>query len=457
MNRAILTLLLLSLCACSSSRPQLLGTPPLSREGVRTVDAVAVGYVMPEPSAQVWETTIAISPANPLVAVAAGMRRQTRGYSMQTYWTDDGGLTWTVSDPLSLQTAQWTYVRQGDPVVAFDRTGVAYATSLVAWPHNDYDRSGILLWRSTDGGKTWSAPLPVVERVGDHFDDKEWMGIDTTGGPRDGSIYLSWLRADSNINYTRVELVFIRSTDGGLTWSEEKVIGNGGGPQFAIGPEGEVHVTYAEGLQMRSITSRDGGETFETPVVIDTIAGPPGNLAHTGFFLYPFASTASDRSNGPYRGHLYTTWAGSADAYPNHGGSLPGTTWLSRSTDGGRSWSAPVPLSNRQSGRDAMFPSLAVDPGNGEVVVAWLDRSDDPENRTARIYATRSTDGGETFSLPRAFTSPIELNATFVGHYNGTAAEGGVRLTAFSDASGRMGIARLVFPSTERKRRAVRN
>jgi hypothetical protein len=465
-SAAFLAALLLSACAQQRVAP-MLGAPPGEEESRPIASATALppeGYAIAATNGWVYETTIAISPANPKVAVAAGMRTpvNSRGGLTQkvveTFWTDDGGASWHYSAPLPLTTSKVTYAHQGDPVVAFDRTGVAYAATLVGYPSpGQYVRSGILMWRSTDGGRTWSAPMPVVERAQEFFDDKEWIGIDTTGGPRDGTIYVAWLRVKSPRGGGPVELMFTRSTDGGFTWSEEKKIGAGGGPQFAIGPDGEVTIVYVEGLTMMSKTSRDGGETFSVPSVIAILAGPPGNLPNTEFILYPFASSDADRSTGPHRGNLYTVWAGSADAYPDRGSRLPGTIWLSRSTDTGATWSAPQRVSDPATGRDAMFPSLAVDAANGDLIIAWLDRTDDPGNRYSRIYATRSSDGGETFAPPRAFTSHVDLSGkSFVGHYNGTAAEQGVWLTAFTDVAGKMGIARLTWeeppPSGQRRR-----
>lgn len=457
-NRQALAPALLLIAACSSG--PWLGTPPRSVRAGATAAGEPAGYAVAATGGNVWEAAIAISPANAANVIAAGMHYTRREKVVQTFWSSDAGATWHYSAPLSMRTAKTEYAHQGDPVVAFDRTGVAYATTLVGWPiPGRYERSGILLWRSTDGGRTWSEPLPVVERNQNFFDDKEWLGVDTSGGPYDGTLYVAWLRARSTTGGGPVELMFTRSRDGGQTWTPERRIGTGGGPQFAIGPSGEVHITYAEGLTMKSITSRDGGDTFDAPVVIDQIRVPSGRLPHTEIMLYPFASSAADRSFSAHRGNLYTTWAGSADGYPDGGNSSPGTVWFSRSTDGGKSWSAPAALSNPATGKDAMFPSLACDAVTGQVVVAWLDRSDDPENKLARIYATRSTDGGATFESPRAFTSPLSLSgASFVGHYNGTAAEAGVWLTAFADAAGKMGIARLRFedpPATGKRRRAV--
>ncbi len=458
LSLAVTALLLATSCRTSSP---LIGAPPSAPQHAPAPTAdEPVGFSVAAPE-EVWENSIAVSPANPLNAVVAGMYHQgQKTYVVRTYYTEDGGVSWHPSAAPPLVTAKAAYDAQGDPVVAFDRSGNAYLVTLIKRGSN-YERSGIAVWRSSDGGRTWSNARPVVERQLNYFDDKEWIGIDNTGGPYDGTIYVAWLRSASRFSGP-IELVFSRSIDGGLTWTPEKVIGSGGGPQFGIGPNGEIHITYAEGLMMKSVISRDGGLTFTDRVDIGRIAVPPNNLAHLDFFLYAFPSSAADASFSPYRGNVYSTWAGSANAFPNAGSALPGTIWFSRSTDGGRSWSAPIALSNPSTGRDAMFPSLAVDQVSGDIVVAWLDRSDDPQNRLARIYAVRSRDGGATFSAPRAFTSPVSLSGiSFAGHYNGTAAHGGVWLTAFSDAAGRLGVARLAFegppsPSGPR-RRSVRH
>ena len=169
-------------------------------------------------------------------------------------------------------------------------------------------------------------------------------------------------------------------------------------------------------------------------------------------------SAAIDLSFGTYRGSIYTVWATSGDAYPGAGATFPAAIWFSRSVDGGGTWSSPRRLSDTSLSRDAMFPSIACDPATGEVLIAWLDRRDDPENRLARVYATRSNDGGASFAQSRAFTSTLDLTgSSFVGHYNGTGAHDGLSLTAFSDAAGFMGVTPLSFDEPKKRHRAVKH
>jgi len=425
------------------------GLPPIRRAATKPD-----GYVIVANDGGVYEPSIVFSPLTATTVLAAAMHvvypssGTTAEQRVKTFWSSDAGATWNDAAPLSLTTPSATYGYQADPVLAFDRTGVAYLSTLIyAGGPGALNRTGIALWKSTDSGRTWSAPFPVVERTNlsgiwtlSPQDDKEWMAIDTSGGPRDGTIYLAWVR------FLPSSCQFTRSTDGGRTWAAMKTIGDGGAPQIVIGGDGEIHVVQASTTRLFSVTSHDGGESFSSPVTIAPLPAVNTTFPNLQIQVYQFPSSAGDTSFGSHRGNVYTVWVTSTDAYPEGGSAFPATIWFSRSTDGAVTWSAPRRLSDSSSGRDAMLPSVACDPQTGDVVVAWLDRRDDADNRVARLYAAHSTDGGATFTQPRAFTSSLDLTGTrFIGDYNGTAANATLALTAFSDAGGFMGVAPLVF------------
>jgi len=116
--------------------------------------------------------------------------------------------------------------------------------------------------------------------------------------------------------------------------------------------------------------------------------------------VYNYPVIAVDNSNGPYAGNLYLamyTWAG---------------TYLRvqviRSTDGGATWSKPVPVAPASDTHDQFFPAISVNP-TGLVGVSWLDRRNDPANLSYQAFAAISTDGGKTFpntQLTTAFSNP---------------------------------------------------
>lgn len=115
-------------------------------------------------------------------------------------------------------------------------------------------------------------------------------------------------------------------------------------------------------------------------------------------------------------------------------------------------WSAPLRFG---AGADVLLPALSVDNATGEVVVSWFDRRDDPANVLARIYATRSTDGGATFSTPRAFTPPFAL-AIKMGDYDTAASMDGHPVRAFSTESGHASVVRFDFTVLPKRRAAGR-
>src|SRR5437899_2263210 len=87
-------------------------------------------------------------------------------------------------------------------------------------------------------------------------------------------------------------------------------------------------------------------------------------------------------------------------------GNVPDNLWLARSHDGGASLDQPV----RVTGRLTFQARLAVVPGDGAVVITWLQATDVGLLRLSGppspVVAVRSTDGGHTFSQPVQVSDP---------------------------------------------------
>jgi hypothetical protein len=405
-----------------------------------------------------FETTVAVSPQNASNAVVAVMHRARR--ATDVYVTHDGGLTWTDGARLPTQATNGRSYGsgQGDPVVVADRLGIFHFASLMSNATN----TTVTALRSLDGGATWSAPIVVAElpltTSNRLFDDKEWIAVDDTGGAFDGHVYLLWQRIQLGTTPLQSRMMFARSIDRGLTWSEPVELtapAPSGQSMITVGPEGEVYIGYHRngGHQLR--VSRDGGATFGEPTRVPTlpwIGGPIPNTRQADFKAFP--TLLCDRSSGPHRGNLYVVISTGTTAV---GGARVGGVALTRSTDGGRTWSEPRMLSTPTTG-DAIFPSGAVDQTNGDLVLAWFDRRDDPANTLARVYATRSRDGGATFAPLQAFSPPFSIDADWIGDYYGVSGHAGKWIATFSTASGQMSAVVLRFeePPAGPRRRAVR-
>ena len=208
----------------------------------------------------------------------------------------------------------------GDPVVAFDSEGYAYYTCLQfnrgATSDLGGDHSGIFVYRSANGGASWSFPGdPVVvdDGTGDvGLNDKEWMTVDTSSDSefRD-RIYVTWSRY--NADFSAPVINESHSSDHGVTWSDPQPISGfdadlcpvnfSGAPagtcdanQFSnvfTSPKGTVFVTFqnfnnalAAGggnhNQILIVKSDDGGETWSDPVKVADFYDLPDCFTYTG-------------------------------------------------------------------------------------------------------------------------------------------------------------------------------
>jgi BNR repeat-like domain len=154
-------------------------------------------------------------------------------------------------------------------------------------------------------------------------------------------------------------------------------------PQLAADSAGAISVLYAVGKEvpgkrfpvsaMRFIRSTDQGRTWTKPVTV--------NDGHE------FGSHNFHALTVAPNGSLLATWL---DARQGHSG-----VWMSRSSDGGRTWEANRPIYS-----DPTCPccrtSVAV-AGDGTIYVAWRAILD---GDVRDVVVTRSSDGGQTWTRP---------------------------------------------------------
>ena len=92
-------------------------------------------------------------------------------------------------------------------------------------------------------------------------------------------------------------------------------------------------------------------------------------------------------------GNAYMAWA----RFTGEGTPNPAKLMFARTTDCGRTWQAKPISDNQLTSQGA---TIAIAPHNGNVYVAW--RQFGKNGRPHAIYLSHSTDGGKTFSKPRA-------------------------------------------------------
>jgi hypothetical protein len=176
-------------------------------------------------------------------------------------------------------------------------------------------RNGIFVNRSDDGGRTWRArPTAVIEqpeRPGVPFEDKPWMVTDrSTDTSRRGNLYVAW----SQFRRTETVILFSRSTDGGRSFSApltisdragspKDTVGAAEGTDVAVAPDGTVWVVWTDSTGILLDRSTDQGRTF----------GRDMHVARTADIV--FAVPGVSRANGypsleidARTGRMYVLW-----------------------------------------------------------------------------------------------------------------------------------------------------
>ena len=308
--------------------------------------------------------------------------------------------------------------RASDPWVAFGPDHRAYYVSL-AFDETRPDNA-VVVSTSVDGGKNWGEPVTVHQPTGHDFDDKEAIAVDTyADSPLRGRVYVAWDMARDDFSQP---LLLSWSEDGGASFVPAVTVRQGTnlGVVPLVGPGGVVHLVWSDfafgRVTLLAARSDDGGATWSAPVHIDESfsAGVPG--MRTGGNI---VTAAVDRRNGT----LYVAWQ---DA--RYTGAVE-QVLLSRSTDGGASWSAAEVVSDGPDDAPSFTPAVAVD-GGGRVGVAYYSLRNDPNRGMGvDLYLAFSTNSGGSFGASRRISKgtwdagfAAVSRGSFLGDYQGLVA-----------------------------------
>jgi hypothetical protein len=257
--------------------------------------------------------------------------------------------------------------------------------------------SASLEW-SIDSGRRWrTAALPLPPEAAEPY------APDAAFGP-DGTLYVSYVSLHGT-GHSPDNLWVARSVDGGRTLSPPVRVSGplAFQPRLVAGAGGVVHVTWLQATDVGlfsilgsspivSSTSTDHGREFGAPVRVSDPQRP----------LVGAATPVVDSA-----GHLvvlYEDFKNDRRDFEN----LDGPAWdgplalvVTRSTDGGRSFSAGVEVDSDVIAAQRFvvylpeFPSVAAGP-HGSLYVAWGDGRNGDED----VLLRRSGDGGATWSAP---------------------------------------------------------
>ncbi len=362
------------------------------------------------------EVTIAIDPSNPN-NLAAGAN------IIYSYNSLDEGKTWNQID-LSSSFGVW-----GDPCVLYDGLGNLYFSHLSYPLTNGYWIDRIVIQKSTDNGLTWSDGAGIGYTIPKN-QDKEWMAVDLSSKLHKNNLYVAWTEFDSYASTNPMDssrILFSHSTDQGETWSEpikvSDVSGNcldddstDEGAVPAVGPNGEIYLSWADASGIVFDKSTDGGESFGKDVFVTT---QPGGWAFDVSGVSRcngLPITACDTSHSPYRGNIYINWSDQRNDSSNT------DVFIIKSTNGGETWGNVIKINNDETDRHQFFNWMTIDQTNGNIYVVFYDRRNTTGIETD-VFVARSKDGGNTFeNFKVSENSFTPTSNVFFGDYTNIAA-----------------------------------
>lgn len=207
----------------------------------------------------------------------------------------DGARTWRSG----LLPGLSSFFAVSDPVVAYD---AVHGWWLAASLGSTFSATAIVVNRSRDG-VAWRRPVDVA-RGPDEY-DKEWIVCDNWPSSRfRGRCYVSYM------NFTIDTIETRRSTNGGRTWSAPVSIDARRSPaivngvQNVVRPDGSLVLVFSvfgalTGNELATARSTDGGVSFSAPAQIAQMDGPDVSWLRAP----PFASADVDAA-----GTVYVTW-----------------------------------------------------------------------------------------------------------------------------------------------------
>ncbi len=436
----------------------------------RSTAAGSVNY----PGAEV-EPHVAADPTNPSHLVGAVQQdRWNDGGSngLTAVYSTDGGSTWhlAASQPQVSICAGATpgspgyFDRATDPWVSFSADGkIAYliSDSFNANGPAFGGASSIIVSRSTDDGVTWQAPVTArVDASTTVLNDKETVTADPIAPNTAYAIWDRLVSPSQNANpgafnhspAFRGPILFSRTTDGGVTWSNGRVIYDPGeknqtiGNQIVVPAAGPAKGVLIDGFDLiltkgglgnnqratfsvAVIRSTDGGATWSKPVIV-----AQQNVGTVSIAGHPVRSSdvLPEFAVGP-EGNLYAVWQ---EASFNAAGTSK--IAFSESTDGGLHWTTPIRIDQSPGDTPAFTPQVhAAADGTVGVVYYDLESATTAQPGLTDTFivhchamcatAASWTANGETkvsTTGPFDMTAAPDAGGYFVGDYDGLTAIG---------------------------------
>jgi len=265
------------------------------------------------------------------------------------------------------------YTTGADPSVTIAQNGTVFFTYLGETPsYCSSGRSAVLITHSTDGGRSFRVPTLVDSNSAD---DKPFSALENTSG-RYAHLFVTWTRWHGQGS----DIWYARSTDGGATFSPPVMLYSSTLDNFGsvpiVGPGGHIYVFWSQYVE-GALTATSRAQILMRASVDDGAHFGPVRGVDPSFWSVPRMSQPDSLRNLPFpaaavagNGTLYVSWA--AATRQRGQGVVDADIELSRSLNGGATWSAPVHV-NTARRSDRFMPSISVLPDQS-VGISFYDR-----------------------------------------------------------------------------------
>ena len=325
-------------------------------------------------------------------------------FGCELHLSFDAGATWMAGE-IPFPAGEEDPPRCFAPDAAFGADGTLHV-SFVTLAGLGNTPNALWVASSADGGRTLTTPVRVAGRL-------TFQPRISTDPSRPGSVYLSWVQADS-VGFLLFSapgnpVMVARSEDGGKRWADarratpparSRVVA----PSTAVGHDGQVFLLYLDlrddvldyhgahegrggepypGLwQLVLARSTDGGRTWRETTVEDAVV-PTQRVV---VFIPPSPSLAVDGGSGRVYVAFHDGRLGDADV------------WVWASSDGGGKFAPPTRVNDTPpgDGTSQYLPELAIAPG-GRLDVVYYDRRGDGRDVMNQVSFQSSGDGGRSF------------------------------------------------------------
>ena len=391
------------------------------------------------------ESDIRINYWDPSKIIAASNNIGGSGMQGQ-YYSTDGGVTWGQTTlPLASGDAF-----HSDPTVDWSSDGTAWSTTMGI--NSAQTQLKVQSYRSTNGGATWTFDGTISGSQTNTDKQMQWIDHSATSAYKDQN-YVIWhngapayMNRRTSAGWGTPIKVSLTETTGTAIGADVKT--NSSGDVFGFWPD-----TGSRGIYV--VKSTNGGTSYSTPTRIVTtydsydIGVPAFNSRRILLYV----------SGGAYRNgttnNVYALWAdlsgdtGCTTATNEPGSNVSSTCktriWFSRSTDGGTTWSARVKINNQSGLNDQFNPFIAVDETNGTLGAIYYDTVADAGRKKVDVYYQMSADGGVTWDAAVKVTTSM-TDETISGADSGN---------QFGDYNSLSGYGNAFFPSwTDRRNNA---